>query len=148
MGKNSRSGSGMKIPDHISESFVTTFWVKNTKILWCESGSGIRIFLPWIWDIKILIQNKHPRSATLAVAYRYVNTRTRWEGKIRHLDSGESVSQLIVSAYELSPVMGVDGSGYGPILDSLARSDSDLTFLTRISGQFLQIFLQNGLFRS
>ncbi len=28
----------MDIPDHISESF----WVKNTWILWCESGSGIR----------------------------------------------------------------------------------------------------------
>jgi hypothetical protein len=33
MGKKSRSGSGsgagMNIPDHISESLVTNFWVKN-----------------------------------------------------------------------------------------------------------------------
>jgi hypothetical protein len=33
MGKKSRSGSGMNIPDHISESLETTFWVKNTSIL-------------------------------------------------------------------------------------------------------------------
>jgi hypothetical protein len=30
MGKKSRSGFGMKIPDHISESLETIFWVKNT----------------------------------------------------------------------------------------------------------------------
>jgi hypothetical protein len=30
MGKNSRSGSGMNIPDHISESLETFFGVKNT----------------------------------------------------------------------------------------------------------------------
>jgi hypothetical protein len=31
MGKKSRSGSGMKIPDHISESLETIFWVKVPK---------------------------------------------------------------------------------------------------------------------
>jgi hypothetical protein len=31
MGKNSRSGSEMNIPDHISESFETIFWVKKLK---------------------------------------------------------------------------------------------------------------------
>jgi hypothetical protein len=31
MGKKSRSGSGMNIPDHISESLGTIFWVKNTQ---------------------------------------------------------------------------------------------------------------------
>jgi hypothetical protein len=30
MGKKSKSGSGMKIPDYISESLETIFWVKNT----------------------------------------------------------------------------------------------------------------------
>jgi hypothetical protein len=44
MGKKSGSGSGMNIPDHISESLETIFWVK---ILLCGSGmkkvvSGIR----------------------------------------------------------------------------------------------------------
>jgi hypothetical protein len=38
MGKKSRSGSQMKIPDHISEIFETIFWVK---ILKCGSGYGI-----------------------------------------------------------------------------------------------------------
>jgi hypothetical protein len=33
IGKKSRSGSGMKITDHISESLETIFWVKNTSIL-------------------------------------------------------------------------------------------------------------------
>jgi hypothetical protein len=33
MGKKSRSGFGIKIPDHISESLETIFWVKNTEIL-------------------------------------------------------------------------------------------------------------------
>jgi hypothetical protein len=40
MGKKSRSGSGMNIPDHISESLETNFWVKNTPVLLCESGIG------------------------------------------------------------------------------------------------------------
>jgi hypothetical protein len=54
MGKKSRSGSGMKIPDHISESLETTFWVKILKFFVADpdqdpgsrnlfdSGSGIR----------------------------------------------------------------------------------------------------------
>jgi hypothetical protein len=37
------SGSGMNIPDHISESLETIFWAKNTKIFWC--GSRIRNLL-------------------------------------------------------------------------------------------------------
>jgi hypothetical protein len=32
-GKKSRSGSGMNISDHISESAETIFWVKNLKFL-------------------------------------------------------------------------------------------------------------------
>ncbi len=35
------SESGMNIPDHISAS-LAVFWVKNTQILWCIYGSGIR----------------------------------------------------------------------------------------------------------
>jgi hypothetical protein len=31
--KKSRSGSGMNIPDHSSESLERIFWVKNTSIL-------------------------------------------------------------------------------------------------------------------
>ncbi len=41
-GKKSRSGSGMFIPNHISESLEINFWVQNTYILWCGSGSRIR----------------------------------------------------------------------------------------------------------
>jgi hypothetical protein len=41
MGKKSRSGSGswMNIPDHISESLETNFWVKNA-----DPGSGMEKF--------------------------------------------------------------------------------------------------------
>ncbi len=52
--------------DHISESFVTIYWVKNT--LCCGSGSGILcLFDPRfeILDGKIGIRDKHPVSATL-----------------------------------------------------------------------------------
>ncbi len=42
MGKKSRCGTGMNIPDHISESWETIFWVKNTSILNdADPGSGI-----------------------------------------------------------------------------------------------------------
>ncbi len=45
MGKKSRSGSGMNIPDHISVSLETFFWDKNSLILWCGYGTGIRNLL-------------------------------------------------------------------------------------------------------
>jgi hypothetical protein len=48
MGKKSRSGSGMNIPDNISESFEIIFWV-----LTLYPGRKIRI------------RDKHPGSATL-----------------------------------------------------------------------------------
>jgi hypothetical protein len=65
MGK--RSGSGMNIPDSISENLETIFWVKKTysnslmriRNLF-DPGSGIR-------DVKIRIRDKHPGSATLNV---------------------------------------------------------------------------------
>jgi hypothetical protein len=64
MGKKSRSGSRMNIPDDTSESIETIFWVKNNKILSFGSGifltldpeSGMEKFGSGIWD-------KHPGSA-------------------------------------------------------------------------------------
>jgi hypothetical protein len=60
MGKKlARSGSGMNIPDHISESLETIFWVKIFKSFdedagifltldpgWKKFGSGINILDP------------------------------------------------------------------------------------------------------
>ncbi len=65
-GQTSGSGSGMNIPDYISESLETIFWVKNigTSLMRMrirnlfDPGSGIR-------DGKIGIRDKHPGSATL-----------------------------------------------------------------------------------
>jgi hypothetical protein len=66
MGKKSRSGSGKSIPDHISESLETLFWVKKLKFSDADvnpdlgsgnlfdPGSGIR-------------DGKHPGSETLKV---------------------------------------------------------------------------------
>jgi hypothetical protein len=64
-GSESGSGSGMKNPDHISESFETIFWVKILKLFdpgWEKFGSGI-------WD-------KHPGSATLLVMMTTQKTQT------------------------------------------------------------------------
>jgi hypothetical protein len=41
MGKKSGSGSGMNIPDHISQSLEKIFWVK---VLWCGSGMKKIVF--------------------------------------------------------------------------------------------------------
>jgi hypothetical protein len=41
MGKKSRSGSRMNIPDHIFGSFETIFWVKILKFFDTDPGSGI-----------------------------------------------------------------------------------------------------------
>jgi hypothetical protein len=38
MGKKSRSGSGMNIPDHISESLETVFWVKILKFFYADAA--------------------------------------------------------------------------------------------------------------
>jgi hypothetical protein len=40
MGKKSRSGSGMKIPDHISESLGTIFWGKTLKFFDADAVPG------------------------------------------------------------------------------------------------------------
>ncbi len=50
-------GSGINIPDRISESWVTIFCVKNSQILCC--GSGIRC----LFDSGSGIRDKHPWSA-------------------------------------------------------------------------------------
>jgi hypothetical protein len=50
MSKKSGSGSesGMKNPDHISESLETIFWVKILEFIDTESGSGLEKIR--IWD--------------------------------------------------------------------------------------------------
>ncbi len=53
MGKKSRSGSGMNIPDHISESLETIFWGKIHKFFVADPRS----FWPWIRDGKIPIRD-------------------------------------------------------------------------------------------
>ncbi len=69
--KKTGSGSGMNISNYFSDSLETGFWVKNTYILLCGSGSGIRdVFYPGsgIWDLLDPgsgIWYKHPGSATL-----------------------------------------------------------------------------------
>jgi hypothetical protein len=45
MGKKSRTGSGMNIPDHISESLETLFLVKIIKFFYGDPDLGSRIFL-------------------------------------------------------------------------------------------------------
>jgi hypothetical protein len=44
MGKKTRSGTGMNIPDHISESLETTFWIKNTSIYFLTLDPGWKNF--------------------------------------------------------------------------------------------------------
>jgi hypothetical protein len=53
IGKTSRSGSGMNIPYHISESLATFFWVKILEFFEADP------------DGKIKVRDKHPGSATL-----------------------------------------------------------------------------------
>jgi hypothetical protein len=40
MGKKSRSGSGMNMPDHISESLETIFWVKILNFFYADADPG------------------------------------------------------------------------------------------------------------
>jgi hypothetical protein len=44
MCKNLRSGSGMNIPDHISESLETIFWVKLLKFFDADADPDLGIF--------------------------------------------------------------------------------------------------------
>jgi hypothetical protein len=43
MNKTSRSGSGMNIQDHISESLESIFWVKILKFFYADLERGSRI---------------------------------------------------------------------------------------------------------
>jgi hypothetical protein len=60
MGKKSRSGSGKSIPDHISESLETLFWVKKLKFFYKDRDPGLKKFT-------YAIRDKHPGSATMKV---------------------------------------------------------------------------------
>jgi hypothetical protein len=63
MGKKSRSGFGMNIPDHISESSVTIlkFFEEDA-----DPDPGIFLILDPGWK-KIRFRDKHPGSGTLSV---------------------------------------------------------------------------------
>ncbi len=45
MGKKSKSGYGMNIPDHISEGLETVFWVKLKILKFFDADPGSGIFL-------------------------------------------------------------------------------------------------------
>jgi hypothetical protein len=45
LGKKSRSGSGMNMPDHISESLETIFWAKIPKFFYGDPDPGYVIFM-------------------------------------------------------------------------------------------------------
>jgi len=68
-GKNSDPISGIRnnISDHFYESLVTVFWVKILKfsVAVPDPGSGIEKSGSEIRDVKIIIQDTHPGSATL-----------------------------------------------------------------------------------
>jgi hypothetical protein len=49
MGKKSKFGSGMNIPNHISESLETNFWVKILKIFDADPDPGIFLTLDPGW---------------------------------------------------------------------------------------------------
>jgi hypothetical protein len=65
MGKKSRSGYGMNILGHISESF---FWVKILNLFDADPDPGSwNLFDPGSGMEKIWIRYKHPGSTTLQV---------------------------------------------------------------------------------
>jgi hypothetical protein len=65
--KKSRSGSRMNIPDHISESLETIFWVKMLKFFDADPDLGRNLFEPGSWMEKIQIRDEHPGPATLRI---------------------------------------------------------------------------------
>jgi hypothetical protein len=77
MGNKSRSGSGMDIPDHISETLETICWVKILKFFDADPdpGSG-NLFDLGSGMEKIQIRDKHPRFATLPNLYIFFITRS------------------------------------------------------------------------
>jgi hypothetical protein len=67
MGKKSRSGSGMNIPDHISESLEIIFWVKILKFFDADPGSGIFLTLDPGPGIE---KNLDPGSTTMVQTFK------------------------------------------------------------------------------
>ncbi len=71
------SGFGINIPDRVSASLETIFWIKIHKFFWCGSGSGIwNLFDPGskMRDVKKFksgIRDKHPEFATLSQSMCY-----------------------------------------------------------------------------
>jgi hypothetical protein len=66
MGKKSRSGSGMNIPDHISQRLETIFWVKILQFCDADSDAGSgNLFDTGSGMEKNRIRDKHPGSSTL-----------------------------------------------------------------------------------
>jgi hypothetical protein len=66
LGKKSRSGSGMNIPDHISERLETIYWVKILKFFDADPDPEIFLTLDPGWEkFGSGIRDKHPVSATL-----------------------------------------------------------------------------------
>jgi hypothetical protein len=49
MGKKSRSGSRMSIPNHISESLEKIFWVKLLKFFFADADPGFFLTLDPGW---------------------------------------------------------------------------------------------------
>jgi hypothetical protein len=71
MGKKSRTGSGINIPDHISESLETIFWVKKLKFFDADPGSEIFLTLdPGSGMEKNRFRDKHPGTAALPRAFK------------------------------------------------------------------------------
>ncbi len=66
MGKQSKSGSGMNIPHHISESLETIFWVKILQFFYADPEQGSGPFDPGYGMEKFGSGDKDPGSATLA----------------------------------------------------------------------------------
>jgi hypothetical protein len=61
MGKQARSGSGMNIPDHISESLETILWVKVLKFFDTDPGwKKNRVRDPGCFGSATLITNSDP----------------------------------------------------------------------------------------
>ncbi len=72
----------MNIPDHISESLETIFWVLKISDAdpdLFDSGSGIQ-------DEKIMIRNNHPGSATLKSTFFFI--RERQEVAVQQVGEG------------------------------------------------------------
>jgi hypothetical protein len=68
MGKNQDPDPGMNIPDHISESLETIFWVKILEFFDADAARDPGIFVirdPGWKKFGSGIRNKHPGSATL-----------------------------------------------------------------------------------